>query len=291
MNKLIAELQRLYFLQDQQWQSHDRGEGGVITATVLTQSFAGELNAALNLLGLDGQVRAMAICFDRAADWEQVAELYQVVEETMELPAPAISISGKSGYKLWLSLAESVPLMQAQAFLQGLSRTALSDFPISHFRLCPGGGETVDAEFCLLDLVPALHSSSGKWSAFIDPAMGGMFVEAPGLEMAPNLDRQADILARLKSINAEDFKRVLGRFESQIEVQEQLEEAVENERRQVSMQAGVEADRASSTLNLGSIFSDPKSFLLAVMNDASATASQRIEAAKALLPYFENHRL
>ncbi|MEI7431507.1 MAG: hypothetical protein WCL27_13715 [Betaproteobacteria bacterium] len=291
MNKLIAELQRLYFLQDQQWQSHERGEGGVISDGVLAQSFAGELNVALNLLGLDGQVRAMVLCFDRAADWERVAQLYQVVEETLELPAPAISVSAESGYKLWLSLAESVPLAQAQTFLQGLCRTALVDLPISHFKLCPGAGEALDAESCLLDLAPALHPSSGKWSAFIDPAMGSMFVEAPGLEMAPNMDRQADILSRLKSIKTIDFQRALSQLKQQIEEQAQLVEAVENERRQINLKSGVEADSTSSMLNLGSTFSDPKSFLLAVMNDSSATASQRIEAAKALLPYFENHQV
>ncbi len=39
-------------------------------------------------------------------------------------------------------------------------------------------------------------------------------------------------------------------------------------------------------LAVGGGFVDPKSFLLAVMNDPGATAEHRIEAAKALLPYF-----
>ena len=39
-------------------------------------------------------------------------------------------------------------------------------------------------------------------------------------------------------------------------------------------------------LDVGGGYVDPKSFLLAVMNDPGAAAEHRIEAAKALLPYF-----
>ncbi len=46
------------------------------------------------------------------------------------------------------------------------------------------------------------------------------------------------------------------------------------------------APRRRSALNVGSGYRDPQSFLLAVMNDESASARQRITAAKALLPYF-----
>ena len=46
------------------------------------------------------------------------------------------------------------------------------------------------------------------------------------------------------------------------------------------------APRRRSALNVGSGYRDPQSFLLAVMNDESASARQRIAAAKALLPYF-----
>jgi len=45
------------------------------------------------------------------------------------------------------------------------------------------------------------------------------------------------------------------------------------------------ARRDQSTLEVGNNFTDPKAFLLAVMNDASASSRDRIEAARALLPY------
>lgn len=56
---------------------------------------------------------------------------------------------------------------------------------------------------------------------------------------------------------------------------------------EIAGQPALAAGRPRSRLSVGGNFSDPKSFLLAVMNDPSASASQRIKAAKALLPYFE----
>jgi hypothetical protein len=126
-------------------------------------------------------------------------------------------------------------------------------------------------------LAPALNTLNGKWSAFIDPSMGSMFVEGPWLEMAPNLDRQADMLAALKSIAAADFSRALQMLQTPLEPDDLLPVEPLNP-----------ADEGASTaqLNVGNDYRDPTSFLLAVMNDASASTSQRIKAAKALLPYF-----
>ena len=100
----------------------------------------------------------------------------------------------------------------------------------------------------------------------IDLIQGSMFIEEAGLDMAPNMDRQADLLATVVRIKAGDFQHVLsGR-------------AVEGS---ASAQSGVEP-----LLPLGNRFDDPQSFLLAVMNDPAARAEHRIAAAQALLPYF-----
>lgn len=48
--------------------------------------------------------------------------------------------------------------------------------------------------------------------------MGSMFVDEPGLGMAPNMDRQADLLVGLKSINTSDFERALLSLKSTCEV-------------------------------------------------------------------------
>lgn len=253
MNDLIAQLQRLYFLPGQ-------------------KSLAGDAGAALDLVGTDGQVRTMAVSFTRAADWEHVSKLYRGVQEDLDLPAPAISVAGKAGYQVWFSLADSVPLEQARAFLKALHLKYLADIPPAKLDFHPDVGEPASTEHKLLPQVPALIPETGKWSAFIDPSMGAMFSDEPWLEMAPNLEKQADLLAGFESIKAGDFERAMNGLLQQVEP---------------DADAVAASSRTGSKLNVGSHFSDPKSFLLAVMNDPSASAKQRIKAAKALLPYFE----
>jgi len=215
-------------------------------------------------------VRAMVIGCERAADWEKVAEVYRGLQADLELPAAAISVAGRSGYRIWLSLVEAVPLGEARRFLDALCRRYLADIPQGQLRCWPGGEEQGDWP----ELPPALDEISGKWSAFIDPSMGAMFVDESGLDMAPNMERQADMLSAVASIELADFRRALHRL------------APVTERGDEPATALAATAPLRSTLDVGGNFSDPTSFLLAVMNDVSATADQRIEAAKALLPYF-----
>lgn len=270
MNKLIHELQRLYFIDD-----GDRPDA--LSAELLAASLAGGAPLALHLVSTRGRVRSLVLGFARAADWPTVAELYQALQEDLELPAPAVAVSGRAGYQLWLSLTESLPLGEAGRFLDALCRNYLPEIPLASLSLDPAmAGPGV------VGLVPALDETSGKWSAFIDPSMGAMFVDESGLDMAPNMDRQADMLSGLASIELGDFQRALAHLESQLAVA-----ASPPESSAVAGQAFPPAGRTRARLDVGSNFTDPKSFLLAVMNDASASAGQRIKAAKALLPYFE----
>jgi len=274
MNELITELQRLYFLPDQQWHSQQANADsnpaypaeGALTPAVVASSLAGEQTIALQLVSADGMARAMLVDFAKPGDWQQVANLYQAVQDELDLPAPAISASGQKGYRLWFSLAEPVPVAQAGSFLDALRRKYLPDITVVNLELLPAGERTV------AKLVPALHEATGKWSAFIDPSLGAMFVDEPGLEMAPNMGRQADLLAGLKSIKTVDFQRALSLLQARSEA--------------AVSQPGPGAGHTRTLLNVGNDYSDPKSFLLAVMNDPSASARQRIRAAKALQPYF-----
>ena len=274
MNELITELQRLYFLPDQQWHSQQANADsnpaypaeGALRPAVVASSLAGEQTIALQLVSADGMARAMLVDFAKPGDWPQVADLYQAVQDELDLPAPAISASGQKGYRLWFSLAEPVPVAQAGSFLDALRCKYLPDITVVNLELLPAGERTV------AKLLPALHEATGKWSAFIDPSLGAMFVDEPGLEMAPNMGRQADLLAGLKSIKAVDFQRALS------VLQARSESAV--------IRPGPGAGHTRTLLNVGCDYSDPKSFLLAVMNDPSASARQRIRAAKALQPYF-----
>ncbi|MDE2439757.1 MAG: hypothetical protein KGP14_01940, partial [Betaproteobacteria bacterium] len=164
MDKLIAELQRLHFLPEQR---------------------------------VEARQPALGIAFRRAADWESVARLWHVVQDELDLPAPAVSIDGQ-GYRLWFSLTEPVDDQQARRFLDRLRDCYLADLPVSRL------------EFGLPnDLPPCPLAEPDHWGAFIDPGMGSMFITEPWLEMAPNRNQQADLLAAFASMRNTDFARAL----------------------------------------------------------------------------------
>lgn len=298
MNKLISQLQRLYFLPGQQWHSHKLNASGdpayaaegALTPAIVAKALAGEIGVALNLISSDSMVRAMIVSFERATDWERVASLYQAIQEELDLPAPALSVSGRKGYCLWFSLAEPLPVAQTQVFLDTLCRRYLSDLPVTRLECRPDTDQPGFREQAVMKLVPARHSVSGKWSAFIDPSLGSMFIDESGLEMAPILDRQANLLAGLESIKTEDFQRALNILQAPVESDANASLApVERPivlQSEVATQSGIDVGQRGSKLRLGNSYTDPKNFLLAVMNDSSASAGQRIKAAKALLPYW-----
>lgn len=300
MNKLITELQRLYFLKDQQWLSQkldDSGDPiyageGALTSAMVTKSLAGESNVGLDLVTSDGMARAMVVSFEKATDWALVAKLYQAVQDELDLPAPAIAVSGQKGYRLWFSLAKPAPVAQVWDFLKALRSKYLADIPVTNLAFHPAAENAAFAGSTVIRLAPALHLATGKWSAFIDPSLGAMFIDEPGLEMAPNMDRQASILAGLKSIKAADFERTLGILQAPPEPDTSPGpvpvEPAANLQGEAGSQPGLDADRSRAKLNVGNNYRDPASFLLAVMNDPSASARQRIKAAKALLPYFSS---
>lgn len=255
MDRVIEQLTRLYFLPDQ-----PQGEG-----------------AALELSDAQGNVRTLVIRFEKSQDWPRLSALYQALQAELGLPALAVSISAKGGFQLWFSLAQGIPRAQAQAFLQGIRHKYLGDLPASAVTCSPA--ENTDARIAL---APALDSESRRWSAFIDPSLGSIFVDEPGLEMAPNMEGQADILAGFESIDAKDFQNALA-------ILQQTANAASAHPAQALAQAAM-APLASPLPNAADLghHKDPRSFLLAVMNSPSATLDQRIKAAAALLPYFES---
>ncbi|HEX5392335.1 MAG TPA: hypothetical protein VFW68_03595 [Rhodocyclaceae bacterium] len=273
MNKVIQELQRLYFLPDQQCHSRHRDKEGPLTAELMTKSLQGETALALKLVSADNTLRMLVIAFAKGSDWSRLASFYQHLQNDLGLPPLAVSISAQGGFQLWLSLAECIPLAQAEAFLRGLQRKYADDLPPANTRLLPSVSDA------LADMAPAFHQATDRWSAFIDPSLGSMFIDEPGLEIAPNMEGQADILSGFESIKTEDFQRALNL----------LQAAVESNT--ASMEGTSSAPSEATNLpgaDIGTHHGDPKSFLLAVMNSPSATLDQRIKAATALLPHFES---
>lgn len=185
MQELIAQLVRLY---------------GVPAPEGLAEQIEGRATRAFDLVS-NGAVRAIVIPFDGdgAVQWERLCEVARVLQAELGLPAPAVSISGSTGYRLWLSFEDAVPVAVAQQFLDALCAAHFPDAAL------PANGVQLPVE-----LPPCVNQSTGKWAAFIHPGMGASFADEPALEMAPPLAGQVLFLQGLQSISSEQLQRALG---------------------------------------------------------------------------------
>lgn len=280
MNRLIQELQRLYL-----------PAGSALTPELAAAHLAGDVCLPLDPVDANGEVRALRINFHHTPDWPLLARLYRQLQEELGLPAPAISVCGRTGYQLWLSLARPQSATLAARFLAALRSRYLGEMADAALGLHPAPDERVAASPERGELVPGLDPLSGKWSAFIDPSMGSLFIDGGGLESAPNMDAQGELLARLHSIDADAFDAALKALETPVASAPADHRAASRATKAASVSASEEhtpgGAKTAERLAIGGGFTDPKSFLLAVMNDPSASAKQRIRAAKALLPCFE----
>lgn len=242
MNRLQAELQRLYLP-------------------------AGS-DAGAALLGPDGRSRAMVLQLARPGSWEVLARAWQGVQAELELPAPAIAVSGIHGLQLWFSFADAVPASQAMAFGEALRRRYLGDAAARRVSIQPAPDASAPGGARHVEVLPPVEEAPGRWSAFVAPDLASLFTDETWLDLPPGPDAQADLLARVRSIAPGELRRALqqlGPMESTVPV-------------------------AAPVASPPAVPQDPRSFLLATMNDGTVDLHLRIEAAKALLPYFENQR-
>lgn len=238
MNRLQQELQRLYGPQADARPGLDVDAPGLVDA--------------------QGLVRAMVLELARPADWAALSAVWGGVQVDLGLPAPAIAVNGSDGCQLWFSLLEPVPVPQAGAFLDALRRRYLGDVAPIRVTMLPALAGASETPPLHAPPVPALQAGSGLWSAFVASDLVPMFADEPWLDMPPNPDGQAQLLAPLKSIPPAAFEGALLRL------------------RPAAPGSKAEAP-AAATL-------DPRRFLLDVMNNDSLDLALRIEAAKALLP-------
>lgn len=186
MEKLIVELMRLYLM------AQDATRAGIEAHLRGQQAFAVEPE--------NGMIRAIVLAFDQQdkgsdAHWTALCELASSLQVRFGFPAPAVSISGADGYRLWLSLAAPLPLAEAQQFIDGLHALGMA----------PGPANAADP----VPLPPCLDADSGRWAAFINPGMGASFIDEHGLEVAPPFAAQATFLEGLDSIGLEQFRQAL----------------------------------------------------------------------------------
>lgn len=225
------------------------------------------------LVGTQAQVRAMVLELARPAEWAAIALTWQGVQADLGLPAPAITVNGRDGYQLWFSLARARPAAQASAFLAALCQRYLgevADARIRRFPWQPRGAESIQHA----NAVPALQPDGQRWSAFVAADLAPMFEDEPWLDIPPNPDGQAELLARLESIEAAALDEAMARL-------------APAEPPASAAPAAAAPDTADPSpppaVPTASRPSDPRQFLLDVMRDEQVALALRIEAAKALL--------
>ncbi len=215
--------------------------------------------------GPDGAVRALVLDVGRPSDWDLLGAVWRGVQLDLSLPAPGIAIAGENSYQLWFSLQQGCSDVEASVFFDGVKARYLSGVAAPRIR-------------CLKDVpvVPA-EVREGQWSAFVAPDLAPVFVEATWLDIPPGVEGQADLLKSLKSITTQAWREALAQLAPPTPPTPQyLAPALASPSSDVAP--------VSSTHSPATAFSDPRAFLLHVMNDATVPMALRMEAAKALLP-------
>lgn len=207
----------------------------------------------------------MVLELTRTPDWEVLSAVWRGVQTDLELPAPAIAVSGVDAMQLWFSLAEPVGAAQAHGFLECLRQRFLADVDARRVRMQPAADASSHAA-----LVPAAQPATGDWSAFVAPDLAPVFGETPSLDIPPNEEGQAGLLRAIACIKPAVFEAAIALLAPRAQ----------------SPQVALAPPQVLDTAALpGSDAAEPRRFLLQVMHDESVAMALRIEAAKALLQH------
>ena len=236
------------------------------TGAELVDELVGEL------VDEQGRVRALVLTLSHPADWSLIGRVWRGVQADLGLPAPAIAVNGVNGFELWFSLAEPCPADLAEGFLSSICARYLSDVERHRIRCWPGGVQGGEPSPAPLP-VPLPQAASGNWSAFVSPDLAPVFADTPWLDIPPGEEAQASLLSHLISASLADLQRTL------TPTRPALPSLLPPASPGVSPAASPDASPAASH------HTDPRQFLLAVMNDEGVEMAQRIEAARVLLAH------
>ena len=189
MNRLQSELHRLYLPLSQAHLEADAQSSALIDAR--------------------GMVRALVMEMTRPPSWELLSRVWRGVQTELELPAPAIAVSGVDGLQLWFSLAEPIEAWQANAFLESLRLRFLPDTDAKRIRLMPAADASALQPERHARQVPALQEQTGNWSAFVAADLAPVFADTPWLDIAPNEEGQATLLRGLETMKPAVFEEAL----------------------------------------------------------------------------------
>ncbi len=227
-------------------------------------------------------LRAAVLELARPADWETLAQAWRGVQTDLDLPAPAIAVSGRDAFQLWFSFADAIPQAQRLAFVDALRARYLG--AIAKVRI------GIFAPSSSAELPPRqVDLQQDQWSAFVAPDLAPVFNAEPWLDIPPGPEGQADLLCRLESIKSADLDAAMLRLGAALSLP--LPTPVAQTTRSEDAQAlriPRSADLPSASVAIAANL-DPKAFLLKVMQDEGVDLALRIEAAKALLPWSEGY--
>ncbi|MBQ0941794.1 hypothetical protein KAK07_00460 [Ideonella sp. 4Y16] len=213
-----------------------------------TRLFSADATGAL--IDPHGRTRALVLDWPAPADWAAMGTLWRGVQDTLGWPAPAIAVSGDA-LQLWFSLAEPVDAATAQALLAALRERFLPASQAARVGGWPRDGQAAPRPGAVLP-------GEDRWSAFVAPDLAPLFAQTPWLDVPPGDDGQATLLAGLGSVSADRLTPL-----------------------QPTAQPAATAVTAVTAVTAAT---DPRAFLLQVMNDPAVPLALRIDAAKALLP-------
>jgi hypothetical protein len=206
-------------------------------------------------------VRALVVEVSGALRWAGISSVWQAAQVDLQLPPPAIAISGGDACQLWLSLAQPVSLQEAQDFLLALRERYLRAVPPECIRLRPSSDDPLQE-----NEVPPSQVGPERWSAFVASDLAPLFAEEPWLDQPPGSDAQADLLSRVESIGAEAFARARARLTAA-----------------AAPAPAVTQKALGADVTQGAATTDARQFLLSVMQDSTVDLRLRVDAAKALL--------
>lgn len=210
----------------------------------------------------EGHTHALVLELARPADWDGLGALWRGVQADLDLPAPAIAVSGTDGLQLWFSLVAAVPLAQAQAVARALVARYLPGVAPPRLRHWPQ--EAGQA----LPVVPQRQGELEQWSAFIAHDLAPLFAETPWIDTPPGDEAQARLLSGLVRTGADAWAAACARLLPA--------DGAAGVPTTAAAPGGAASPEVASP-------PDARRFLLGVMHDPAAPLALRVDAAKALL--------
>ncbi|MEO7937168.1 MAG: hypothetical protein ABIR55_00940 [Burkholderiaceae bacterium] len=255
MNRLQSELSRLYL--------------------PLPDSHAQDGAPPPGLIDPSNKVRAMVLELSSPPGWDALAPVWHGVQTELELPAPAIAVSGIDSLQLWFSLAQPIAVPRAHAFLAGLQQRYLADIDPARVRLMPLAEASSARQDLHAALVPAFQIRTGNWSAFLAPDLVPVFADTPWLDIPPNEEGQASLLRGIDMMETAAFDMAF----------EKLLPGAQQSPSIAAVAASAAGPQPPERFATAGAAADAQRFLLQVMHDTTVALTTRVEAAKALLQH------